>query len=206
MANPNLPTIPGYNTYVGARYVPKLGGEWLQSVAYEPLVIVTYQGNSYTSKTFVPANTPITNTEYWVETGNYNAQVEQYRQEVQTFDGRITNNSNNITILQNQNSNKHYIFIGDSYGVSESAGGTSWADIIKNYFPDDIYLIKGGTGFASDEYITDNWLSMLQNATITNTPTDIILIGGANDANLINNGTITQNTLASKISDFCQYV
>lgn len=71
-----------YNTYVGMRYVPIFGGQWDATADYEPLTIVTYQGNSYTSRTFVPAGTTVDNTTYWALTGNYNAQVEQYRQEV----------------------------------------------------------------------------------------------------------------------------
>ena len=72
----------GYNEYIGARYVPVFDGDWDNTKEYEPLVIVSYQGNSYTSKTFVPKNTDINNTTYWALTGNYNAQVEAYRQEV----------------------------------------------------------------------------------------------------------------------------
>lgn len=67
--------------YVGARYVPKLVGEWNKALQYEPLSIVTHLGNSFTSKVPVPANIDITNTDYWVNTGNYNAQVEAYRHE-----------------------------------------------------------------------------------------------------------------------------
>ena len=70
--------------YIGARYVPKFANpiEWSKEKSYEALTIVTYLNNSYTSKKSVPANTEITDTNYWVITGNYNAQVEQYRQEV----------------------------------------------------------------------------------------------------------------------------
>lgn len=78
-------TKPQFNTYIGARYVPIVDGEWSSTKAYEPLVIVTYQGNSYTSKTYVAAGIPPTNTQFWAETGNYNAQVEAYRQEVQAL-------------------------------------------------------------------------------------------------------------------------
>lgn len=42
------------NVYIGARYVPKVVGDWSADVAYEPLTIVLYQGASYTSKTYVP--------------------------------------------------------------------------------------------------------------------------------------------------------
>lgn len=85
--------------YVGARYVPLFADplEWDATSTYEPLTVVLYQGNSYTSRQAVPANIPITNTAYWAQTGNYNAQIEQYRAEVQTFDGRITANATAIT-------------------------------------------------------------------------------------------------------------
>lgn len=72
---------PRYNTYVGMRYVPIFDGEWDRTKTYEPLTIVSYQGNSYTSRTFIPVGMDINNTEYWALTGNYNAQVEYYRQE-----------------------------------------------------------------------------------------------------------------------------
>lgn len=65
--------------YVGARYVPKIMGEWNKALQYEALSVVTYMGNSFTSKVAVPANIEITNEDYWVNTGNYNAQVEEYR-------------------------------------------------------------------------------------------------------------------------------
>lgn len=73
--------IPKYNTYVGMRYVPIFDGEWDRTKTYEPLTIVSYQGNSYTSRTFIPVGMDINNTTYWALTGNYNAQVEYYRQE-----------------------------------------------------------------------------------------------------------------------------
>ena len=69
--------------YIGARYVPLFYGEWVRNTTYEPLTVVEYQGNSYTSKQYVPKNVEITNTDFWAPTGNYNAQVEQYRRETQ---------------------------------------------------------------------------------------------------------------------------
>ena len=55
--------------------------EWDKTNTYEPLTIVYYQGNSYTSRQSVPAGVDITDTTYWALTGNYNAQIEQYRKE-----------------------------------------------------------------------------------------------------------------------------
>lgn len=97
--------------YVGARYVPKIMGEWNKALQYEALSVVTYMGNSFTSKVPVPANSvEINNTDYWINTGNYNAQVEEYRKEaleakqlanktstdLQTFKENQTNTNNDI--------------------------------------------------------------------------------------------------------------
>ena len=77
-----------HRQYIGQRYVPIFGRknensiEWNNSAPYEPLTIVIHEGNSYTSRQFVPAGVDITNNTYWALTGNFNAQVELYRQEV----------------------------------------------------------------------------------------------------------------------------
>lgn len=68
--------------YVGARYVPIVVGEWDGTRTYEPLMVVTYHGNSYTSRQYVPAGIEITNESYWVLSANYNAQIEAYRNEL----------------------------------------------------------------------------------------------------------------------------
>lgn len=94
MPNPNLPINFRKNTYIGARYVPKFsdtpGSEWDNSIQYEPLTIVLYQGNSYTSKTFVPVGADINNTTYWALTGNFNAQLQQAIEIVQNFNKLFT--------------------------------------------------------------------------------------------------------------------
>lgn len=78
--------------YIGARYVPLFAEpiEWDKTKQYEPLTIVSANGNSYTSRQFVPTGIEITNDAFWALTGNYNAQIEQYRKEVTAYDGRIT--------------------------------------------------------------------------------------------------------------------
>lgn len=93
--------------YIGARYVPIIDGDWDVTKEYDPLVIVMYQGNSYTSRTYVPANTPITDETYWALTGNYNAQVEAYREEVAEYvddidalDTRVSDVETNIDTFE----------------------------------------------------------------------------------------------------------
>lgn len=72
--------------YIGARYVPLFAEpyDWDDTREYEPLTIVHSNGNSYTSKQYVPKGIPLTDENYWALTGNYNAQVEQYRKETKT--------------------------------------------------------------------------------------------------------------------------
>lgn len=82
--------------YIGARYIPIYVGEWDNTRAYEALNIVQFAGASYTSLQAVPAGIDIYNEEYWLCSGNYNAQIEQYRQEVRQYDRRITANAQAI--------------------------------------------------------------------------------------------------------------
>lgn len=79
--------------YVGARYVPKFASpvEWAANTSYEALTIVTFNNASYTSKIPVPptVGNPANNPQYWALTGNYNAQVEQYRQETANYNAQV---------------------------------------------------------------------------------------------------------------------
>lgn len=87
--------VVGARQYVGARYVPIFGRagsdtvEWDDLAPYEPLTVVMHDGVSYVSRRYVPAGIEITNTDYWVETYRFNAQVEQYRQQVLGFQDQI---------------------------------------------------------------------------------------------------------------------
>lgn len=90
----NEMNLSGKNVYVGHRYVPKIMGDWTNSKTYEALSIVQYQGNSFTSRQYVPTGIEITNEEYWASTGNYNAQVENYRQEVTQVNNELVNARN----------------------------------------------------------------------------------------------------------------
>lgn len=84
--------------YIGARYVPEFASplDWDNSKTYEPLTIVYHEGNSYTSRQSVPTGIDINNEEYWALTGNYNAQIEQYRQEVTHLAGSVDENAKQI--------------------------------------------------------------------------------------------------------------
>lgn len=112
--------------YVGARYVPLFADplDWDDERTYEPLTIVYYGGNSYTSKQYVPAGIQIGNEEYWALTGNYNAQIEQYRAEVAAYDQRITQAQTDATqALDKANGDApiDHASADTTYGVGTSA-------------------------------------------------------------------------------------
>lgn len=94
---PPRPTPPpppgcGPSMYVGARYVPKFAEpiDWDTERCYESLTIVTYKGESYTSKCPVPPGIDIKNERYWALTGAYNAQVEEYKNQVKDLSEQVT--------------------------------------------------------------------------------------------------------------------
>ena len=78
--------------YVGSRYVPIFADpiEWDINKSYESLTIVTYNGESYTSRCNVAPGIDITNSRYWAKTGAYNAQVEQMKESVKDLSSQVT--------------------------------------------------------------------------------------------------------------------
>lgn len=100
--------------YIGARYVPLFytnpddnSNNWKSGVAYDPLAIVTDLSQSYTSKYPVPASVgrPSENPDYWILTGAYNAQIEQYRQEVAELNTDVETLSESVSDLETDVSN-----------------------------------------------------------------------------------------------------
>lgn len=96
------------NQYIGARYVPLFADpyDWDDTREYEPLTVVYSKGNSYTSRQYVPKGTPLTDENYWCITGNYNAQVEQYRKEAKAVSDKydtVAKNSSDALSLAKTN-------------------------------------------------------------------------------------------------------
>lgn len=93
---PHRPPVPcgpcPPSQYIGSRYVPIFAEpiEWDNHRSYESLTIVTHDGESYTSKCNVGPGVDITNTRYWAKTGAYNAQVEQYKNEVKDLSSQVS--------------------------------------------------------------------------------------------------------------------
>lgn len=168
--------------YVGARYVPKVMGEWNKALQYEALSIVTYAGNSFTSKVPVPANIDISNKTYWINTGNYNAQVEAYRQQTSQLENHL-----NSEIIDRKNDTKdNILWIGDSYSVNYNhklPNGVRYMLNAKNWYE----YSKGGAGFlgawagASFNDLIEqakNEMSASQKEMIKY----VYIVGGANDS------------------------
>lgn len=168
--------------YVGARYVPKIMGEWNKALQYEALSVVTYLGNSFTSKVPVPANIDITNETYWVNTANYNAQVEAYRQDV----SQVKTDLNNEIVNRKNDSKDNILWIGDSYSVNYAhklPNGVRDMLNAKNWYE----YSKGGAGFAGawagatfNDLIEQakNEMSASQKEMIKH----VYIVGGANDS------------------------
>ena len=79
----------GTSMYIGARYVPIFADpvEWDDEREYEPLTIVTHNGDCYTSKCYVPKGAqlppyPEGQTKYWVKTSDYNGQFADLKKTV----------------------------------------------------------------------------------------------------------------------------
>lgn len=196
--------------YVGARYVPLFATplEWSNANSYEPLTIVQHEGNSYTSRQFVPTGIDISNEDYWALTGNYNAQIEQYRQEVQQFDERITNNTEAVTTIQQNgwvtadriadgavDSNKiadgsimpkdlaaeYMVVIGDSYSDPTYVTGlTMWHETVAERFnlTGKCYA-KAGTGYIASSPVFNDQITQAKNdGTFDNSQVKMVVIYG----------------------------
>lgn len=100
----------GVLQYIGARYVPQFylnsdgTPEWRPGVAFEPLTIVTWNNNSYTSRKPVPAEIgePSVNPEYWAQTGVYNAQIVQIQNDVTALQTAMNSAQKDITNINSK--------------------------------------------------------------------------------------------------------
>lgn len=82
--------------YIGARYAPKFMGAWDKASEYAALSVVYANEQSYVSRKTVPANTEITNTEFWIKSADWNAQVTQYNQNVEQYQANVERYNQNV--------------------------------------------------------------------------------------------------------------
>lgn len=86
-------SVQANNIYVGARYIPRIMGEYNNETAYEALDIVTSGGVGYISRQPVPAGTAVSNKTYWAMWGSGNAAIDALTQ-------RVATNENDISALE----------------------------------------------------------------------------------------------------------
>ncbi len=168
------------NIYIGERYVPLYIGEWDVNKGYEPLSIVTYQGNSYTSKSYVPIGIDILNDTYWVLSGNFNGQIAGLTDDVRRNTEDIGELKSNTTIKD------RYIILADNYGGAPTSSD-SFLEVIKQYhtFKTGELYTAWQAGATFSLATSNNFDGMLAStANIVDNPdgiTDIIVVGGMND-------------------------
>ena len=189
--------------YIGARYVPKIMGNWSSGISYEPLSIVTYANRSFTSKQTVPAGkgAPTSEPEYWVETGAYNSQVAEIQDEIDALEVKVATFESTV---------RHIAVITDSYGTYNGAGNDhtveyNLRDRLVYYLGWDSsfihYSAQNGAGFCNGLYEsqldalyasdTDGWSGDV---------TDLYIIGGWNDES--DREGVSQGTFNTKAAAF----
>lgn len=114
--------------YVGARYVPKFSnnnnGDWDNTYSYEALEIVKYGNDYYTAKIPVPVGIAITNTDYWVLTGNYNGAISNLQDEIDELKDVNFVKASDFTglddtaILQEAVDNARYLILDRDYDIT----------------------------------------------------------------------------------------
>lgn len=82
--------------FIGARYAPEFAGAWSNTKQYAALSVVYADNRSYVSRKTVPAGTPITNTEFWVQSSDWNAQVAEYNLKVEGYNANVEQYNKNV--------------------------------------------------------------------------------------------------------------
>lgn len=166
--------------YVGARYVPKIMGEWNKALQYEALSIVTHLGNSFTSKVPVPVNIDITNTDYWVNTGNYNAQVEAFRKE--TLEAKqLANNTNTDLQVFKENQTNTNNEINNKIGLTTSALNALKNVVFEGDTPNVITVAKSGGRF----HTINDAITFAKRYCRRNNRVTIIICGGVYNESIV---------------------
>lgn len=199
--------------YIGARYVPKFfenpnnTSEWLPNVIYEPLTIVTYGANSYTSKKTVPASigNPADNPIYWVATANFNAYIEELQSQIDNINNDVEDLDGRIDDLE-EKTGTFALYVGNSYatGVDEVANNGIFYRT-KQLFDDALLLSRGGVGFTDYDGEHKTFLEMVQEDLSTSFDkskvTHIVVISAMGDTR----GIQANTDIASAVSAFSEY-
>ena len=168
------------NVYIGARYVPKLDGDWSPTKEYEALTVVMYNSNSYTSKRPVPVGTLPTDTNYWMKTGDYNGNISFLQGEIDAIINELATNADIIKAGLNVSFKTTFIKPLNSYTDSltaennyHSLQGAAY-DTRRNHY---CFFIISGNGSDVIAVVTDTDLTtVITRRTIANA-----VLGHGND-------------------------
>lgn len=152
----------------------KIGGVWDITKEYEAWTVVTHNNFGYISVKDVPAGTLIGNGEYWMMIFDYSQLFNNFETRLDAVEASTALSDRLLDF-----SKRHAIVIGDSYATLTP----SWVDTMANIldFASLDNLAVSGTGF--DRGGVNGFLVQLQTyAGDKNEITDIIIAGGANDA------------------------
>ena len=185
--------------YIGARYVPKFMGTYDATQVYEALSVVDNGlGTSYIAKVPTPANTPLTDTDYWAIYGATSGAVINLQNQIDDINNtKIPAITSDITALQNDIlslSDINYSFIrgkkilicGDSLS-DESVQAPNWVEKLKdkntalNLGATIDNVSVGGSGWTSTTPGSGGLISVL--SALNDTYDIIILFAGINDFN-----------------------
>lgn len=82
--------------FIGARYAPEFAGAWSNTKQYAALSVVYADNRSYVSRKTVPAGTAISNTEFWIQSSDWNAQVAEYNLKVEGYNANVEKYNKNV--------------------------------------------------------------------------------------------------------------
>lgn len=148
-----------HRQYIGARYVPKLMDAWNSTIDYEPLSVVTdSNGNSYTSKKFVPRGTPLSDRGFWMLSGNMSGSILALQTRMNTAEGNINSlidrmgqAESDIVVTRGildkvrKDRKNNIVLFGDSWAVNAPTEIPAY--IAKHFNATVRNYAAGGTGF-----------------------------------------------------------
>lgn len=186
--------------YIGARYCPRFTGLYDNTQSYEALDVVDNgSGTSYIAKKPTPANTPLTDTDYWFLYGSTNGAIINLQQQIDDMkDGSLAGSLQN-QINENTDDIKNLEVLADGeyirsldpselLVVADSFGQNPLGNVLNGFntcLNGINTLVQGGATFGTFATLLTNYTGDKDDIK------SIILIGGTN-----------QHSVASVETDF----
>lgn len=158
-------------------------GEWNITKQYPAWTIVNVNGTEgYISIQAVPAGINYDNTDYWVLIVDYTVQLADLQNRVVALENDMDDVQDDIAdlaALQDWKSRK-VVFLGDSYNYW---GGGWLTQVVNGLGLTNYYdFTVSGHGFSDNEWRSDLEAFTIQYPSVKDEITDIIIVGGVNDA------------------------